>query len=113
MQGISILGLTIAATAVITAGQFVGHDGAPAGDGGNTLGVAKMDAATIGDATTVDVIGTAVVLSGAAIAEGALIQSDAAGKAITKAAGKTVARMAPGSVATAANQRIEVLLIAN
>lgn len=113
MQGISILALTVVATSAITAERFVGHDGAPAGAGENTLGVARMGATAAGDATTVDVVGTTIVEAGAAIAAGAAIESDANGKAVTKDSGIAVARMAPGAVATAAGDRIEVLLIAN
>lgn len=108
-----LLALSALATAAITANRFVSVGGATvAGDGVSCGGVARA-AAAIGERHTFDVIGTAVVETGAAIAANALIQSDATGRAITKAAGTTVARLAPGEVATAAGQFVEVILLVN
>ena len=111
-QFISLLALTLrAAAAGIAAETFVTHAGAVPAAGARVLGVTRAPTAAIGDAMTVDALGTAIVLSGAAIAQGAALEVDATGRAITRAAGVTVAsaRMA----ATAAGQRIEVLLIPN
>lgn len=111
-NAISLLALTMTASGAITGQRFVTPAGAVAGAGVNAQGVAQTDA-VIGDKLTVDVLGTAVVETGAAIAAGALIETDATGRAITKAAGATVARLAPGEVATAAGQFVEVILIPN
>lgn len=111
-QGISLLALTVVASSAIASNRFTTPIGAQAGDGANTNGVSQT-AAAIGEKLTVDIIGTAIVETGAAIAAGALVQSDLNGKAITKAAGATAARMAPGEVATAAGQFVEVVLIQN
>lgn len=111
-QGISLLALTMMASAAVVANRFVTPAGAVAGAGVNAQGVAQTDAA-IGEKFTATVIGTEVVETGAAIAAGALIECDATGRAITKAAGVTLARLAPGEVATAAGQFVEVILITN
>jgi len=111
-NGISLLALSVLATGAITANRFITPAGAVAGAGVNTQGVAQT-AGVIGDKVTTTVLGTEVVETGAAIAAGALIETDASGRAITKAAGVAVARLAPGEVATAAGQFVEVILIAN
>ena len=104
--------LSIIAAGVIAACRFVTHAGEQSGTNINSLGVART-AATTGERVTVDVLGTAIVETGAAIAAGAAIETDATGRAITKNLGVTVARLAPGEVATAAGQFVEVLLIPN
>ncbi|MDP2805504.1 MAG: DUF2190 family protein [Gallionellaceae bacterium] len=111
-NAISLLVLTMTASAAINANRFVTPAAALAGAGVNAQGVSDTDAA-IGDKLAVHVLGTAIVEAGAAIAAGALIETDATGRAITKNAGVTVARLAPGEVATAAGQFIEVVLIPN
>lgn len=111
-QNTSILALTVMAIGVVAAHRFVGHDGNVAAAAGNALGVACSDAVA-NDAMPVDVIGTTVVEAGAAIAAGAAVQVDATGRAVTKTAGVTVARLAPGESAAAAGEFVEVLLIAN
>lgn len=109
-QSIPLLTLTIAAAAAITAERFVGHDGNPAAAAGNTLGVARSEAET-GEDFPVDVLGTAVVEAGGAIAVGGAVEVGTAGKAAAQSAGVTVARAL--EEATADGDRIEVLLIAN
>lgn len=111
-QNTALLSLTVVATGAIVADRFITGAGAQTGAAGNALGVARYGGA-IGEKITTDVIGTAIVESGAAIAANALIESDASGRAITKAAGVTLARMAPGQVATAAGQKVEVILFQN
>ncbi|HEX9391484.1 MAG TPA: capsid cement protein [Usitatibacteraceae bacterium] len=109
---ISILALTLVASGAITNGRFVGPAGAQAAAAGNALGVAKTDAA-IGDLVAVTVMGTEITEAGAAIAANALVEIDAAGRAVTKAAGVTVGRLAPGSAAGAAGDYVEVILFPN
>lgn len=111
-QSIPLLTLTLLASGAIISDRFVTPAGAVAGAGVNTQGVANS-AAVIGANFTATVMGTAIVEAGAAIAAGALIETDAAGRAITKAAGVTVARLAPGEIATAAGQFVEVILLPN
>lgn len=111
-NAISLLALTMTASGAITGQRFVTPAGAVAGAGVNAQGVAQTDAA-IGDKLTVDVLGTAVVETGAAIAAGALVECDATGRAITKNTGITLGRLAPGEVSTALGQFVEVILIPN
>jgi len=110
MQSISILTLTALAAGAIAKHRFVTHTGLQAGAAANTLGVARTDA-KLNDGLAVDVVGTAVVEAGAAIVAGAAIETDATGRAITKAAGVTVGRAL--QAAAAAGDFIEVLLIQN
>lgn len=111
-QHISLLALTVNAAGALNPHRFVGHDGNTAVAAGNALGVART-AAAIGEDLAVDVIGTAIVEAGGAISAGAEIEVGADGVAVTKNAGVTVARIAPGESASAAGELIEVLLIAN
>ncbi len=111
-QSYPLLSLEVIASGAIAEARFVTPAGAQAGAAVNTLGVARVAAADK-DAIPVDVIGTGIVEAGAAIAAGSLVETDASGRAVTRAAGPIVARLAPGQVATAAGQFIEVILITN
>lgn len=107
-----LLTLSVLAAGVIANSRFVAPGGTQAGAGVNTLGLSRTDAVA-GDRVPVDAIGTGIAQSGAAIAANALIETDANGKAITHVSGVVVGRMAPGEVATAADQFIEVILLQN
>lgn len=111
-QSLAILTLSAVAAAQITANRFVSTSyGVPAA-AANTLGVAES-AAAAGERFPVTNQGTAVVETGAAISAGALVETDATGRAITKSAGVTQGRLAPGESATAAGQFVEVILFPN
>lgn len=110
-QSISLLTLSVVSAGAVAAGRFVTHTGAQAGAAANTLGVTRSAVAAANETVPVDVIGTAVVESGAAIAAGAALETDASGRAVTKASGPTVARAL--QAASAAGEFIEVLLIPN
>ena len=107
----AILTLTVPASAVLIADRFVTPLGAQAAADANALGVTRM-AAAIGDKVVVDVLGTAIVESGAAIAAGATIKVDATGRAITWVTSGARVGVAL-EAATAVGQFIEVLLIPN
>lgn len=109
-QSIAVLTLTFTATAQVTAERFVGFDGAPATAAGPAAGVSRV-AAEAGDDFPADVVGTAVVEAGGAIAVGGEIEVGTASKAVALAAGVAVARAV--QEATADGDRIEVLLIGN
>jgi hypothetical protein len=79
--------------------------------GDNAIGVVKQTAAGAGEFVTVTTDGDTRVEAGAAISDNDLIQSDASGRAITKAAGATLGRAL--SAATAAGQFISLKLIPN
>ncbi len=108
-QKISLLTLAIVATAVVVGERFV-QGGATATAAGRASGVAATGAA-IGETFPVDALGTAIVVASDVIAVNAAIEVAADGKAVTKSAGVTVARAL--QAATAAGDRIEVLLIPN
>ncbi len=111
-QNTAVLTHTISAAGVIAAARFVTPALAQAGADANTLGVARFASAAAGDKVPVDVLGTAVVEAGAAVAAGATVKSDASGRAITwvtSGAKVGVALQAAG----AAGEMIEVLLIPN
>lgn len=106
-----ILTRTVTATSSVAAQRFVTPAGAQAGAGENTLGVARV-AAVAADKLPVDVLGTAIVEAGAAVAVNATIKADANGKAITWATSGAKVALAL-SAAAADGDLIEVLLIPN
>jgi len=111
-QSIPLLTLTIIAAGAIAAHRFVTAAGAQAGADANAIGASRSAAGTASEKIPVDVIGTTVIESGAAIAAGATLKSDANGRAITWAA--SGARLAIAlQAASAAGQLIEVLFIPN
>lgn len=106
-----ILTLTGAATGTIAAHRFVTPAIAQAGADANTLGVTQS-AAVSGDKIPVDVLGTTIVETGAAISAGATLKSDASGRAITWATSGAKAALAL-EAAGGAGEFIEALLIPN
>jgi hypothetical protein len=110
-QSISILALTLAATTAITANRFVNALGAQVVADGNSIGLARNNAA-IGEQFAVDVQGTGVAEAGAAFAKGATLKVDATGRPITWVT--SGARVAIAlDAAAAAGQLVEVLMIDN
>lgn len=107
-QCTSILALSGVAAATLTADRFVTLGGAVPAAGAAGVGVVRQDAVA-GDAITIDVIGTAVVESSAAIAANAAIETTNDGRAVTRSTGTTVARAL--QAAGGAGEFIEVLLI--
>lgn len=106
-----ILTLTVAATAAITANRFITSGGAvPAADA-NALGVARSGGVS-GDKIPVDVLGTAVVESGAAVTINSAVKTDASGRAINWVTSGQRLGVAL-EAASAAGQFIEVLLFNN
>lgn len=107
----SLLALTMVAASTIAANRFVTSTCAQAGADANTLGVCRQAAVT-GDKVTVDVDGTVMVETGAAITAGATLKSDASGRAIPwSVTGAKVAIALEG--ASGAGQFIEALLVPN
>ncbi len=111
-QAQPVLAVAVTASGAIAEYRFVTPACAQAGAAGNTLGVARFAAADK-EAVTVDVIGTAIVETGGVIADGGLVETDASGRAVAKAAGVTVARLMPGQSSAAAGQFVEALLLPN
>ena len=110
-QAIPLLTLPLTLTGAITANRFATAAGAQAGADANTLGVSRSTGA-IAEKVPVDILGTAVVESGAAVAAGATLKSDATGRAITWVTSGAKVALAL-EAASAAGQFIEVLLIPN
>lgn len=109
-QSHSILTLSIAAAVAIAANRFVTTAGQYATADGNADGVSRSDAA-IGDLFPADILGTAVITAGGAIAKDAYVEVGASGKAVTHTTGVAVAKALQASAAD--GDRIEVLLIPN
>ncbi len=109
-QALSLLALPLTLGGTVVADRFVTPAGAQAGAGANTLGVARS-AGVSGEKITADVLGTAVVEAGAAIAANATIGVDSSGRAVTWASGAKVALAL--QAASGAGVKIEVLLIPN
>ena len=108
MQQRPILELPFVAAGAVTKRRFVTYANIQAVAGDVALGVADYDTAQ-GKQGNLIVMGTAKVEAGAAFAIGDLIQADAQGRAILKAAGATNGRAL--QAAGAAGQIVEVLLI--
>lgn len=107
---ISLMTLTVIASAAIVANRFVTTAGAPCAAGALPLGVARSDGA-IGDPIPVDTLGTALVEAGDVIAADAAIMVTTDGKALTHDAdGDKHAVGRALSAAGAAGDLIEVLL---
>ena len=112
---IPILRLTRTAGATLAAERFVEAAGTYPAAGGHALGVTET-AAKSGDLIAVITLGLAVVEAAGAIVEGALVQTEAAGKAVTHIATGAGAGKALGRAMTAATQDgdlIQVHLIPN
>lgn len=108
-QSYPLLALTSAATAAITAYRFTTLDGALAGANGSAHGVSQYDA-DIGDQYAVTVLGTAIIEAGAAFSKGALLESDALGRAVTAVNGPVLALAL--EAASGVGVPVEVLLTA-
>lgn len=109
---ISLLTLTVIASATVAANRFVTTAGAHTGAAGALpLGVTRSDGVS-GDPIPVDVLGTALVEAGAAIAAGATIMVTTDGKALTHdGAGAKHAVGRALEAAGAAGDLVEVLLV--
>lgn len=102
--------LSIVASAAITAFRAVTAAGAQAGAAANSIGPA-MNGAASSDAVPVVALGTAIGEAGAAVAVGALLETDSSGRYITRSAGAIVGRAL--TAAGAAGDQIEMLIIPN
>ena len=111
-QALALYTNTVTASGAVAECRFVGYDQAQSGAAANTLGASQQGAAD-GEDLAVAVIGSAVVESGAALVAGAAVETDASGRAVTKAAGPMVGRVLSGQSASAAGEFVEILLIQN
>jgi len=101
-----ILTTSVVAAVELTRRRFVGFDGNVCANGAKALAVVEADTAA-GNVAPANVQGVILVEAGAAISAGAEVQSDASGKAITKAAG--VSNGIAWDAATAAGDVIRIV----
>ncbi|WP_405119213.1 DUF2190 family protein [Pseudomonas leptonychotis] len=101
-----LLTTTVLALAALTARRFAGFDGNVCAAGAKALGVIEVST-DADNAAPANVLGVILVEAGAAISAGAEVQSDASGKAITKAAG--VGNGFAWDAATAAGDLIRIV----
>lgn len=104
---ISLLTLTVIASASVAASRFVTQDGAYPSAGAKGHGVTRSSGVS-GDLIPVDVLGTAIVEAGGTVAKDAALELDATGRVVTKSAGVAVAKAMEAGVV---GGLIEVLLI--
>jgi hypothetical protein len=97
-QKISLLALAIAATGAITAHRFLLPAGTVSAAAGDAIGVAAHDGVS-GDLINTDVIGTTIIETGGTFGVGALLQSDATGRAILATATRTKTATVAGGAA--------------
>lgn len=108
---IATLTLTVVAAAALSANRFVTQAGAYPEAGAAAFGVTRTSAAQPGDLVPVDVQGTAIVETGAAITADAPLMVDAEGRVVPLTVGaKSPVGRAMGA-ATGAGALIEVLLV--
>jgi len=107
---ISLLTLTVLATAALATARFVEQDGTYPAAGGKALGVTRFDAA-IGDPVAVDVLGTTIVECGAAVTQDAALMVDATGRVVPLAGSAVQAVGRALQAGAAAGALIEILLI--
>ena len=108
---ISTLTLTVVAASALAASRFVTQDGAYPAAGAAAFGVTRTCAVGAGDLVPVDVTGTAIVESGAAITKDAALMVDATGRVVPLTVGSKSPVARAMDAAGAAGAFIEVLLV--
>lgn len=106
---ISLLTLTILASAAVVACRVVTSAGAYPAAGAKAIGVTRTNAGE-GDLMPVDVLGTTIAEAGAAIAADDDLMADAEGRVVKLTAGKVAIGRALVAAAAAGDQ-IEILLL--
>ena len=105
-QNISVLTLTLIANGLVTENRAVGFDGLQANTQGQKVIGSAMTMAANGEALAVVTHGTAILESGAAVAVGDSIITDALGRAIPSSGTLTVGAGAVAVTSSAANGSI-------
>ena len=108
---ISTLTLTVTAASALAACRFVTQDGAYPAAGAAAFGVTRSSAGGAGDLVPVDVQGTAIAESGAAITKDAPLMVDATGRVVPLTVGSKSPVGRAMEAAAAAGQPIEILLV--
>lgn len=108
---ISVLALTVLASATVSANRFVTAAGAYPAAGAAALGVTRSSGAS-GDLLPVDVLGTTEVEAGGVVTAGSVVMVDSTGRVVDQTSTNVkVGRALTG--ATVAGQTVEVFLIPN
>lgn len=108
---LSLLALTVAAAGVLEASRLVTKTGAYPSAGAAAFGVTRTSAAAAGDLVPVDVLGTAIVETGAAITDDAALMCDAIGRVVPLTTGGKSPVGRAMEPAAAAGAFIEILLV--
>lgn len=108
---ISLLALTIVAAGPLAGSRFVTQAGAYPAAGAAAFGVTRTSAAAAGDLLPVDVLGTAIVETGAAVTKDAPLMVDATGCVVPLTVGSKSPVAKSMEAAGAAGAFIEVLLV--
>lgn len=108
---ISTLTLTVAAAAALSASRFITQAGGYPAAGGKAHGVTRTSAAAAGDLVPVDVQGTTIVETGAAVNFDADLMVDATGRVVPLTVGSKYPVARAMEAAGAEGAFIEVLLI--
>ncbi len=98
---LTLLTLTVVATAAVATNRFVTALGAYPAAAAKGLGVARTGGA-VGELLPVDTLGTSVAEAGGAFAKDAALELDATGRVVVKTAGVGVARALEASAAAGA-----------
>lgn len=109
-SSIAVLTLGVTAAANLTKYRAVTDAGAVPSAAARCLGFVQNDV-TSGDRAAVVVQGTCMAEAGAAIAAAAAVELDSSGRVVTKSAGVTVGRVAPGYTAGASGDVVEIVLL--
>lgn len=111
MQGsISLLVLNVVAGGALATARGVTAAGAYPASGAGIRGVTRTSAGASGDLVPLDVVGTALMESGAAVTKDGPVMCDSTGRAIDKTSTNVIVGYALNA-ATAAGQMVEVLLV--
>lgn len=105
---IPILTLTGSAPSAVTGNRFVGFNDAQATTAGQACKGVAYQSVTTSELYQIHAAGVTTVDSGAAVALGAAVETDNQGRAVTQSSGIALGRAL--EAATAANQKIQVLL---
>ena len=108
---ISLLTLTVAAAGALAASRFITQAGAYPAAGAAAFGVTRTSAAAAGDLVPTDVLGTAIVETGAAVTKDAALMVDATGRVVPLTVGSKSPVAKAMEAAGAAGAFIEVLLV--
>lgn len=109
---ISTLNLGVITTAAMAQFAPIQANGAPAVAAGNSVGFTRITATAAGQRVSVTALGTAIGISGGAIALGAALEvHTTVSQVVTRAAGVTIGRAL--NATAGAGEQVEVLLIPN